>query len=121
MSYWAKTNWQIVKLDGRTFSLTFTDDNDSPVDVSAWVSYYKAAANGSWTSDTIALTSAGGGITYTDSGTGTTDTLNVIFDEADSDVDIGKYDHHLMAVISSATTTIFLGKLTVVEGEAVVA
>ena len=119
MAYWAVENWQVVYEDERTYSLTFTDAAGDPVDVSAWTTYYKAESD--YTTDTVAITSTGGGITYTDSGTGTTDTVNIKFAETDSDITVGKYSHHLVAVVSSATVTLIQGTLTIVEAQAAVA
>ena len=116
MSYWAVQNWQVVYADERTFALTFTDEDGDPVDVSLWTTYYKAESD--YTTDTVAITSTGGGITYTDSGSGTTDTVNIKFGETDTDITTGKYKHHLIAVVSSATVTLIRGTLAIVEAQA---
>jgi len=119
MAYWGVDNWEIVKNDGVTYSLTF-DTDGTPVDVSAWVSYYKATKRNA-TTVVIALTSAAGDITYSDSGSGTTDTVNIVFDETDTAVASGLYDHQLIAVIGGVTTTVLIGSLKIADNIAAVA
>lgn len=121
MSYWAVHNFSIVKGDTVTWSLTFVDADGTAVDVSLWVSHYKAVFDTDAT-DTLELTSAAGDITYSDSGSGTTDTVNVLFDDTDTgSMTVGKYRQHLRAVAPTAAgepITKVKGTLTVFDEEA---
>jgi len=105
-------NHQIVQNKDDVISVKY-DVAGSPVDVSAWVCYYDI--NDEYKSDTLAYTSAAGEITFTDSGTGTVDTININLAAADTDLAVGTYDHEMTATISGSDTSLFRGKMTFLD------
>lgn len=112
--YWATIDDQVVAADDHKLSLTFSSGGVA-TDISGWTFQYLANSGG-WTTDTISI--ADGTMTKTDSGSGTTDTINIIFSDTVTDVDPGKYRHSLVAQVPTDDRTIFRGTLRVHEKRA---
>ena len=111
---WFQANHQIVQSKDDVISIIYKDGSTgSAIDVSAWVCYYDV--NDTVKSGTIAYTSAGGDITLTDSGTGTTDTVNINLAAAETGLAIGTYSHELTATISGSDISLMRGKITFLD------
>ena len=109
-TYWDNINESVVSGDSKSWSFTFAEDGVA-VDVSAWDVYYKAKE--SWTTDVITILPAA--MTFSDSGTGVTDTFTIPFATTDTDITPGFYRHQITVDRGTGNIdTLFKGTLTIV-------
>lgn len=118
MGYWAQVDFDAVENDNRTLTITMTDTAGDPVSIVAYEFDFKAVLR----SDTTkAWTVANAATTQTDSGTGTTDTVEIPinaddYDGAGAAAPVGRWDYQVVLTDTGngdAETTIMRGTLNV--------
>jgi len=101
----------IVQGDQRSYTLTWTDSSGTAVDVSAWDVYFKAESTK--TTDTLVVAPVS--VVFSDSGSGTTDTFEVPFSEAQTDIEPGYYKQEISVDRGNNINTVAKGTLTIIE------
>ena len=119
MGYWSKQNIEVFKDDDLALSYTWATAAGVAVNVNTWDVYFKAAAAGAHSTDTIVV--APGSVVKSNSGSGTVDTFTITLTNAITDVDVGKYDYDIAVNTGSEEKVVFRGTLTVYDRETVVA
>ena len=113
--YWFDLDWQVVRGDDFSASLTWALADGTAVDISAWVFSYEANEKSS--NGTGNITVADGAMAKSDSGSGTTDTVTIPLSDTDTDVTEGRYSHDISVTASDDRTTVARGTLEIKPSE----
>jgi len=113
--YWFDLDWQIVRGDDFSASLTWALANGTAVDISAWTFAYEAnETSGTGTGN---ITVADGAMTKSNSGSGVVDTVTIPLTDTDTTVTEGRYAHDITAVVGTDTNTVARGTLEIKPSE----
>ena len=118
MGYWTNQDLEVVKQDDLDLAFTWATASGTAVVVSAWDVYFKAAAVGGHSTDTITV--APGSVVKSNSGSGSIDTFTISLTSTLTDVDVGRYDYDIAVNTGSEEKVIARGILTVLDRETAV-
>lgn len=110
-AYFFNLDTIIVQGDQRSYTLTWTDTSGNAVDITTWDFYFRAESTK--TTDTLSVAPVS--VVKSDSGSGTTDTCEIPFSEAQTDIDPGYYKQEISVDRGNNINTVAKGTLTIIE------